>query len=58
MHDILAIMVDFIKSPVVNEAFFKKYASKRFLKASIIAHQWVKEHPECYELPSHINKIN
>lgn len=52
LYDILAIMVAFIKAPVVNEAFFKKYASKRFLKASIVAHQWVKNHPDCYELRS------
>ena len=25
-------MIDYLSSPVVHEAFFKKYASKKFLK--------------------------
>jgi G2/mitotic-specific cyclin 1/2 len=25
-------MIDYLSSPVIHEAFFKKYASKKFLK--------------------------
>jgi hypothetical protein len=40
---IASIMVDYLKGPVIHESFFKKYASKRFLKASIIAREWAKD---------------
>ncbi|KAK9454979.1 cyclin-like protein [Dipodascopsis uninucleata] len=36
------LMIDYLVKPVTHEAFFKKYASKRFMKASIIARQWAK----------------
>lgn len=29
---VLDLMIDYLKAPVVHEAFFKKYASKKFLK--------------------------
>ena len=29
------LMVDYLAKPVVHEAFFKKYASKKFLKGMI-----------------------
>ncbi|KAK5073931.1 G2/mitotic-specific cyclin [Lithohypha guttulata] len=38
------IMVDFLQGPVAHEALFKKYASKKFLKASIMARKWAKEY--------------
>lgn len=37
-------MVDYLARPTVHEAFFKKYASKRFLKASILTRQWARKH--------------
>ncbi|PFH61908.1 hypothetical protein XA68_15924 [Ophiocordyceps unilateralis] len=37
------LMVDYLARPVVHEAFFKKYASKKYLKASILARQWAKK---------------
>ncbi|KAF2145463.1 uncharacterized protein K452DRAFT_295097 [Aplosporella prunicola CBS 121167] len=40
---VLELMIDYLKSPVVHEAFFKKYASKKFLKASIVLRQWAKK---------------
>jgi hypothetical protein len=36
-------MVDYLARPVIHEAFFKKYASKKFMKASILARQWAKK---------------
>ncbi|EEY19001.1 G2/mitotic-specific cyclin-B [Verticillium alfalfae VaMs.102] len=36
------LMVDYLARPVVHEAFFKKYASKKFLKASILTRSWAK----------------
>ncbi|KAJ1656213.1 G2/mitotic-specific cyclin [Dispira simplex] len=40
------LMVDFIARPVKHESFFKKYASKKFMKASLFAREWVsRQHP-------------
>lgn len=38
------IMVDFLQAPVAHEALFKKYASKKFMKASIMARKWAKDY--------------
>ncbi|KAK9466207.1 cyclin-like protein [Lipomyces arxii] len=45
------LMIDYLVKPVKHEAFFKKYASKRFLKASILARHWAKRHVEQEPLP-------
>ncbi|KAM5356259.1 hypothetical protein ACJ41O_002905 [Fusarium nematophilum] len=42
------LMVDYLARPVVHEAFFKKYASKKFLKASILARQWAKKNAHIF----------
>ncbi|KAF7548028.1 hypothetical protein G7046_g8817 [Stylonectria norvegica] len=42
VEPVATLMVDYLARPVVHEAFFKKYASKKFLKASILARQWAK----------------
>ncbi|KAI5463031.1 cyclin-like protein [Mariannaea sp. PMI_226] len=39
---VATLMVDYLARPVVHEAFFTKYASKKFLKASFLARQWAK----------------
>lgn len=39
---VFQLMVDYLHQPVQHEAFFKKYASKKFLKASILTRQWAK----------------
>lgn len=31
---VLQLMIDYLKGPVLHEAFFKKYASKKFLKGN------------------------
>jgi hypothetical protein len=41
-------MIDYLSGPVVHEAFFKKYASKKFLKASIVLRKWAKEYVAAY----------
>lgn len=50
LNPIITIMIDYLASPVIHDGFFKKYASKRFLKASIIARQWAKDHVHEYPL--------
>jgi hypothetical protein len=47
---IVAVIIDYLVAPVIHEAFFKKYASKRFLKASIIARSWAKENKSKYPI--------
>ncbi|GMM35362.1 B-type cyclin [Saccharomycopsis crataegensis] len=36
-------LVRYLVSPIVHEQFFKKYASRKFMKVSIIARQWAKQ---------------
>ncbi|RMJ21357.1 g2 mitotic-specific [Aspergillus sp. HF37] len=45
---VFRLMVDYLHRPVCHEAFFKKYASKKFLKASILARQWAKRYHSLY----------
>lgn len=40
---VFMLMVDYLARPVVHEAFFKKYAGKKFLKASIMTRSWAKK---------------
>lgn len=44
IQPVFDLMVDYLSSPVVHEAFFKKYASKKYLKASIVLRRWAKEY--------------
>lgn len=46
----LLLMVDYLARPVTHEAFFKKYASKKFLKASILTRQWAKKNAIAFDL--------
>ncbi|KAF2189653.1 G2/mitotic-specific cyclin CYB1 [Zopfia rhizophila CBS 207.26] len=48
IQPVLQLMVDYLSGPVVHEAFFKKYASKKFLKASIVLRRWAKEYVAQY----------
>ncbi|CAD6503813.1 BgTH12-05558 [Blumeria graminis f. sp. triticale] len=50
VHPVFLLMVDYLARPVTHEAFFKKYASKRFLKASILTRQWAKKYAENFNL--------
>ncbi|OJJ05686.1 hypothetical protein ASPVEDRAFT_138457 [Aspergillus versicolor CBS 583.65] len=45
---VFRLMVDYLHRPVCHEAFFKKYASKKFLKASIMTRQWAKKYHHMY----------
>ncbi|KAK4456977.1 putative g2 mitotic-specific cyclin-b protein [Cladorrhinum samala] len=47
---VFLLMVDYLARPVVHEAFFKKYASKKFLKASILTRQWAKKNAAAYDI--------
>jgi hypothetical protein len=48
LDPVVQLMVDYLARPVVHEAFFKKYASKKFLKASMLARQWAKKNWEMF----------
>ncbi|KAK0509724.1 hypothetical protein JMJ35_008118 [Cladonia borealis] len=48
IQPVFKLMVDYLAQPVVHEAFFKKYASKKFLKASILTRQWAKKYHPLY----------
>lgn len=48
IQPVLQLMIDYLSGPVIHEAFFKKYASKKFLKASILLRRWAKEYMAQY----------
>ncbi|KAL8869222.1 MAG: hypothetical protein Q9174_004432 [Haloplaca sp. 1 TL-2023] len=48
IEPVFKLMLDYLRRPVVHEAFFKKYASKKFLKASILTRQWAKKNAATY----------
>ncbi|PNS19852.1 G2/mitotic-specific cyclin cdc13 [Sphaceloma murrayae] len=48
IEPVFKLMVDYLSAPVVHDAFFRKYASKKFLKASIILRQWAKKWAPTY----------
>ncbi|KAI5310664.1 G2/mitotic-specific cyclin [Ascosphaera atra] len=39
---VFKLMIDYLRRPPMHEAFFKKYASKKFMKASITVRKWAK----------------
>jgi G2/mitotic-specific cyclin 1/2 len=49
-------MLDYLQEPTKHEIFFKKYASKKFLKASLFVKEWIAQKTEAFketeELPS------
>lgn len=49
LRDAAKTLVVYLASPVEHEALFKKYASRRFYKASIVARQWAKENQRTVE---------
>ncbi|KAI9849486.1 MAG: G2/mitotic-specific cyclin [Sclerophora amabilis] len=52
IEPVFKLMVDYLAKPVAHEAFFKKYASKKFIKASILTRQWAKKYAACYGVDS------
>lgn len=48
IQPVFLLMVDYLHRSVAHEAFFKKYASKKFLKASIVSRQWAKRYHADY----------
>ncbi|KAF1956106.1 G2/M-specific cyclin NimE [Byssothecium circinans] len=44
IQPVLSLMIDYLSGPVAHEAFFKKYASKKFMKASIVLRRWSKDY--------------
>ncbi|OJD11343.1 G2/mitotic-specific cyclin-B [Emergomyces pasteurianus Ep9510] len=45
---VFQLLIDYLHRPVSHEAFFKKYASKKFMKASIVTRQWAKKYHSLY----------
>ena len=42
-QNIVLMIMDYLISPIIHEEFFKKYASRKFMKVSILARQWAKK---------------
>lgn len=43
MRDCVELMVLYLVSPVEHDEFFKKYATRKFMKASIVCRSWAKK---------------
>ncbi|KAI1075064.1 cyclin-like protein [Whalleya microplaca] len=43
IEPVYRLMVDYLARPIVHEAFYKKYASKKFMKASLSTRIWAKK---------------
>lgn len=45
---VFRMMIDYLIRPVKHQAFFKKYASKKFMKASLHARDWAKKNAKAH----------
>lgn len=43
MRDCVELLVQYLVSPVEHDEFFKKYATRKFMKASIVCRSWAKK---------------
>lgn len=43
MKHVIDLLMKYLIEPVAHEEFFKKYASKKYMKSSILARQWAKQ---------------
>lgn len=43
LTQISEMIMDYLVSPITHEEFFKKYASRKYFKVSILARQWAKK---------------
>ena len=43
LESICLMMMEYLEQPVVHDEFYKKYASRKFMKASVISRQWAKK---------------
>lgn len=43
MKPVVDLMLDYLKKPTKHEALWKKYASKKFMKASIFVRDWIEK---------------
>lgn len=43
MRECIELMVQYLVSPVEHDEFFKKYATRKFMKASIVCRSWAKK---------------
>ncbi|ODQ82295.1 hypothetical protein BABINDRAFT_164107 [Babjeviella inositovora NRRL Y-12698] len=43
MAEVVDMLMEYLVLPIMHEEFFKKYASKKFMKASILARSWAKK---------------
>ncbi|KAI1339587.1 cyclin-like protein [Xylariaceae sp. FL0016] len=48
IEPVYELMIDYLARPVIHEAFYKKYASKKFMKASLLTRQWAKKAAPLY----------
>ncbi|MCJ1311455.1 G2/mitotic-specific cyclin [Agyrium rufum] len=48
IQPVFKLMIDYLRRPTTHEAFFTKYSSKKFLKASLLTRQWAKRYCSLY----------
>ncbi|KAJ3567373.1 hypothetical protein NPX13_g6792 [Xylaria arbuscula] len=50
IEPVFELMVDYLARPVIHEAFYKKYASKKFIKASLVTRSWAKQSAHVFDI--------
>ncbi|OWB55604.1 hypothetical protein B5S28_g1478 [[Candida] boidinii] len=43
LKEVCEMIMEYLVSPIVHEEFFKKYASRKFMKVSMLARQWARK---------------
>ncbi|TGZ79733.1 A/B/D/E cyclin [Ascodesmis nigricans] len=51
---VVQLFIDYLVRPVKHQAFYKKYASKKFMKASLHGRHWSKNHAKEYGVDANV----
>jgi G2/mitotic-specific cyclin 1/2 len=55
MKETVDYMLENLKKPVKYEAMFKKYAQRKFMKASVFCKEWVEK--ECEDKQDEVEEV-
>ncbi|KAI9489658.1 cyclin-like protein [Zychaea mexicana] len=44
IRPVVQLMLDYVSQPMIHDAFFRKWASKRLMKASVFVRTWVQQY--------------
>ncbi|KAI0009095.1 G2/mitotic-specific cyclin-B [Xylariaceae sp. FL0662B] len=58
IEPVFRLMVDYLARPIAHEAFYKKYASKKFMKASLLTRNWAKKNAPLFGITDTRSKLD